>query len=235
VGAPEGPRSSVWQLWVHKNEVYVSARSLASVLKISLHSSGDWHHAFTTEHVAAGSPFVSPGESRVLDKWKRPPELVPGVIKAFEIVVPSSEVTEPSHPKANEAFRQAMGGKAIVWVPAAPEGYATRFLVVFTAPEVTAATVPGDWPGRDTMGTRLIFSTELQNGQTVWVVSRERPGAFQRWVAEGKRQLAEPGAGPAIRDETAPDALEPRAFIDGINHLDGTRFYLDISGEDAQG
>jgi hypothetical protein len=41
VGKPEGPRSTVWRLWTHKNEVYISAWSLASDVKISLHSSGD--------------------------------------------------------------------------------------------------------------------------------------------------------------------------------------------------
>jgi hypothetical protein len=115
VGAPEGPRSSVLRLWTHENEVYISAWALAPVLKISLHSSGDWRHAYTTEHVAGGSPFVSAGQSREVDQWKPPPELAPGAIKAFQIVVPSSEVTIPSHPKANEAFRRKAGGKLIVF------------------------------------------------------------------------------------------------------------------------
>jgi hypothetical protein len=67
------------------------------------------------------------------------------------------------------------------------------------------------------MGTRLIFRTELPNSQTVWVVSDERPDIFQRWVAEGKRLFNTPGGGPIIRDETAPEALELRAFMNGIN------------------
>jgi len=124
VGKPEGPRSTVWRLWTHKNEVYISAWSLASDVKISLHSSGDWREALTTEHAAKGSPFVAPGQDRTIDKWQRPAEFVAGATKAFMIVVPSSEVTTPRHPEANTAFRQKLGGKAVVWVPAAPEGYA---------------------------------------------------------------------------------------------------------------
>jgi hypothetical protein len=50
-----------------------------------------------------------------------------GTTKAFMIVVPSSEVTMPRHPEANTAFRQKLGKKAVMWVPAAPEGYATHF------------------------------------------------------------------------------------------------------------
>jgi hypothetical protein len=222
VGEPEGARSSVWRLWTHKNEVYISAWALASDVKISLHSSGIWRDAFTEEHVAKGSPFVAPGRDRAIDKWERPAEFVPGAIKAFVIVIPSSEVTTPRHPKANSAFRQKLGGKAVVWVPAAPEGYATHFTVLFTRPEATAATLPG-WPGQNAVGTRFIWRTELPNGQSVWVVSHERPDVFQRWVAAGKREL-----------EEFSDTGEPRGCVYGRNRQDGTRFYVDISGENPQ-
>jgi hypothetical protein len=222
VGKPEGPRSTVWRLWTHKNEVYISAWSLASDVKISLHSSGDWREALTTEHAAKGSPFVAPGQDRTIDKWQRPAEFVAGATKAFMIVVPSSEVTTPRHPEANTAFRQKLGGKAVVWVPAAPEGYATHFTVLFTRPEATAATLPG-WPGRKSMGTRFIWRTELPNGQSMWVVSHERPNIFQRWLAAGKRELAE-----------FSDTGEPRGCIRGRNRQDGTRFYVDVSGESPE-
>jgi hypothetical protein len=234
VGVPEGPRSSVWRIWTHNDEVYVSARALTTVLKISLHSSGDWRHAFTTEHVVAGSPFISPGQNRAIDRWERPSEFWPGVTMAFEIVVPSSEVTTPRHPKANEVFRRNLGGKAVVWVPAAPVGYATRFAVLFTKPEVTAATLPG-WPGRDAMGTRLIWRTELPNAETVWVTSHETTDTFQHHVAEAKRQRDELVASSAALSQTASDEVELRILSCGYNYQDGTRVYLDVSGEDAQG
>jgi hypothetical protein len=136
------------------------------------------------------------------------------------IVVPSSEVTTPRHPDANAAFRQKLGKKAVVWVPAAPEGYATNFTVMFTRPRATAATLPG-WPGQYA-GTRFVWRKELPNGQCVWIVSHERPNIFQRWVAAGKRELAE---GP-------DDVVEPRGLYYARNRLDGTRFYVEISGED---
>jgi hypothetical protein len=228
VGVPEGSRSSVWRIWTHDNEVYLSARALTSILKISLHSSGDWRHAFTAEQVVAGLPFITPGQTRAIDRWERPPEFWPGVTKAFEIVVPSSEVTTPSHPKANELFRRNLGAKKVVWVPAAPEGYATHFTVLFTKPEVTAATLPG-WPGRDAMGTRLIWKTELPNAETVWIVSHEPPDTFQQWVAEGKRYLISV-ASSAVWEEAAANGLELRILSCGYNYQDGTRVYLDISG-----
>lgn len=192
-------------------------------MKVSLHSSGDWREAYTAEHVAKGSSFLAPGQDRTTDKWERPAEFVPGATKAFMIVVPSSEVTTPRHPEANNAFRQKLGGKPIVWVPAAPEGYATHFTVLFTRSEATDAALPG-WPGRKSMGTRFIGRNELPNSQSVWIVSHERPDIFQRWVVAGKHEL-----------EGIIDAREPRGSISGRNLQDGTRFYVDISGEDPQG
>jgi transcriptional regulator with XRE-family HTH domain len=46
-----------------------------------------------------------------VEKWDRPPERASGVTKAFEIIVPASEITTPKHPGAEAAFRKAFGGK----------------------------------------------------------------------------------------------------------------------------
>lgn len=128
----------------------------------------------------------------------------------------------PRHPEANTAFRQKLGKKAVVWVPAAPEGYATHFAILFTRPEATAAALR-EWPGQNAE-TRFVWRKELPNGQSVWILSREWPDIFQRWVAAGKRAL-----------EGVSDSTEPRGLYYGRNRLDGTRVYVDISGEDSQG
>ena len=112
VGEPKGSQSSVWRLWTHGNDVYISLRDLTKVKKVSLHPSGRWRNAWAEEHVAKGSPFVAPGQDRATDKWERPPELAPGVTRAFDIVVPASEVTQPQHLDPN-----SLNGKKIMWVP----------------------------------------------------------------------------------------------------------------------
>ena len=38
--------SSIWRVWSNKNEVYLAIRSLASIFKTSLHSTGRYRHAF---------------------------------------------------------------------------------------------------------------------------------------------------------------------------------------------
>jgi hypothetical protein len=229
VGEPDGPRGCVWRVWSNKNDVYISAWALTNVQKISLHQSGHWRNAFTSEFAAKDTPLLSPGQDRATDKWYRPDDFVPGLTKAFEIVVPASEVTVPTRPEAN-----VFGAKEIAWVQPPPEGYATHFTVLFTSPEVTDTTLPG-WPGRNAMGTRHIAHAALPNGQTVWVVAHEQAmsewlqetvAAFKRTaLAEMKRELGE---------ATYSEIKEPRAYIYGQNNNDGSRYYIDVSGVDLQ-
>jgi hypothetical protein len=224
----EGPRGSVWRVWSNKNDVYLSQWALTSVLKVSLHERR-WRQGFTAEFAAKDTPFVTPGDDRALDKWERPDDFVPGLTKAFEIVVPASEVTRPVHPDAN-----TFEGKEIVWVPPPPEGYATHFTVLFTSAEATEATLPG-WPGKAAMGTRNISHAELPNSQTVWIVMheqaesewlRETVAEFKRTVmAEAKRELGE---------AAYSEIKEPRGYIYGQNNVDGSRFYIDVSGVHKQ-
>src|SRR6266508_4520912 len=65
VGSPSGPRASVWRLWTQRSDVYMAVRSIGGIQKVSLHEDGNCFLAFTREHVAQGSPFLSPGESGV--------------------------------------------------------------------------------------------------------------------------------------------------------------------------
>ncbi len=105
-------QSGVWRLWTHGDDVYISLRDLTKVKKVSLHPSGRWRNAWAEEHVAKGSPFVAPGQDRATDKWERPPELAPGVTRAFDIVVSASDVTQPQHLDPN-----TLNGMKIMWGP----------------------------------------------------------------------------------------------------------------------
>ena len=125
VGDPAGARSAVWRMWTSrtKSDVYVSARALTSVFKVSLHESGDWRHAFTD--TTRGMAHVPPGQDRALARWKRPHEFEPGLTRAFEIIIPASEVTKSPYVEWDKNFRSEYADKEIVWVPPPPEGCAT--------------------------------------------------------------------------------------------------------------
>jgi len=47
VGSRAGPRSSAWRIWSAKNsaDVYLAARAVAGVQKISLHESRSWSYS----------------------------------------------------------------------------------------------------------------------------------------------------------------------------------------------
>jgi hypothetical protein len=225
VGDPEGARSAVWRMWTSrtKSDVYVSAWALTSVLKVSLHESGNWRHAFTDTR---GMVHVAPGQDRAMSRWERPPEFVSGVTRAFEIIIPASEVTKPPYLEWDQDFRPEYADKDIVWLPPPPEGYATHFVVVFTTAEVTTATFPG-WPGRDSMGAHLIAAATLPNSQTVWLI------AFDVEISEEARQNLERNkrlmAEAARRMKEDPSEIpELRAYLYGHDH-DGTHWYMDLS------
>jgi hypothetical protein len=73
VGSEAEPFSSVWRLWAHNDEVYLSTRVMARTLKISLHSSGEWIAAFTEQ---SGVKIEETG-SRRHRTWQRPAWMTP--------------------------------------------------------------------------------------------------------------------------------------------------------------
>src|SRR5688572_7046290 len=97
-GIREGDRrAATWKLWTEtsggNSEVYLACRALGGPLKASLHQSGNWHIAYSQrtfeQRVQGTNPkFID----RFIEKWPRPPEMVPGVTLAFRIVTPWSAV-----------------------------------------------------------------------------------------------------------------------------------------------
>jgi hypothetical protein len=155
-----GLRAATWKLWTEaaggKSEVYLACRSLGGTLKASLHQSGNWHIAYSQrafeERVRGAIPKHS---DRFLEKWPRPSEIATGITLAFRIVTPWSAAT-----------KQISESKSIIWLPNAPEPKATE-IDVFMVHPTTPIT---GWPGKRSMGTSLVGSIPLENGETVWAV-----------------------------------------------------------------
>lgn len=119
VGAATGPQSGVWRFWTWNDDVYVALRSIGHVLKVSLHQSGVWQAGLTSEAPRARN--IDPS-TRSWDRWRRPPEFAMGTVKAFQIIIPSSEVTWP------RVIQPAQG--KVEWLPRPPEGYCTYVTAV---------------------------------------------------------------------------------------------------------
>jgi hypothetical protein len=157
-----GRRAATWKLWTEvgggKSEVYLSCRSLGGTLKASLHESGKWHIAYSQrafeDYVKGAIPKF---RDRYIEKWPRPSELAPGITLAFRIVTPWSAVTKPI---------EGSNVKGVTWLPNAPEQKATEIDILLTKPTTPVT----GWPGKRSMGTSLIGSIPLENGETVWAV-----------------------------------------------------------------
>ena len=125
VGDPEGARSSVWRVWMNnrRDDVYIAARSRVG-LEGELHPNF-WYFGFTKKYADSESSLLPPDADRKRRVWGRPDEFGPGWTRAFEIVVPASEVVEAPVPyKGSEA----------IWLPTPDPGEAVRFSVVLSKP-----------------------------------------------------------------------------------------------------
>jgi hypothetical protein len=97
-------------------------------------------------------------QDRFIEKWQRPESIIPGTTLAFRIITPYSAVTIPL----------GREGKNIIWLPNCPEAQATEIAIMITSPGVSVT----GWPSKNKMGTKLVGSYILANGEAVWIVYR---------------------------------------------------------------
>ena len=221
VGAEDGPRSAAWRLWTGKgtSDVYLAARTLGGHVKVSLHESdapGSWRFAFTEKYWEGR--LSTAGEDRVIERWNRPPP-IEGITSAFMVVVPSGEIGLPRHPLTEKAKKYT---RNVTWVPPAPVGFATHFMVLFTQPG-------GPTPSED---IRFVSRFELPNQETVSIMVHEQEisGEQAQQLEAARREMARAvSQGPEEERAALEAGLEPRTWLYGDNEI-GTRFFIDLSG-----
>jgi hypothetical protein len=161
LGSPTGPRSRTWRLWVpkHKSDVYVSSRRLGNSVKVSLHEPGPARFALTSEFIRRGTFQAPEGrDPRLAVEWERPRPKPPNLIaRPLAIIVPWDEVLE----------REVAETGDVVWMPPPPEGACINFDVVYTP----AGVIVDGHPGGRSMGTELVGTVDLENGERVFVTS----------------------------------------------------------------
>jgi hypothetical protein len=156
-----GRRSNTWRIWSGRagkpsDEVYVSTRTLASEMKVSLHSSGNARLAYTS---AAAPRYLPPDADRAVAKWRVAPEFVPGWRVGFKLVFPESELRAWPAPEPGE--------DKVTFLAAPRPGDAWLVNVFLAAPGAPVfATGPGSVP---------MAHLHLASGGTVAVVGREIP------------------------------------------------------------
>lgn len=160
VASPSGTVSVTWKCFTQvgsgKADVYVACRSLAAPLKLSLHESGRWHVAFDSEQFPRLFEPSSQPDSRFSRIWQQPAPLAEGLVLACRIHFPWYAIDRRSG--ANE--------RKVVWLPAPPEGKSTEVAIFLSARPFDATT----WPGRDSMGTKLVGHLPTDSGITATLV-----------------------------------------------------------------
>jgi hypothetical protein len=92
LGSADGSRSNVWSVVGHKNtdDIYIGARQVMSAAKLSLHESGVWRRALTSQE--AERLNLAEDRDRVLNRWEVPEPFGEGWIYAVTISIPQSSI-----------------------------------------------------------------------------------------------------------------------------------------------
>ncbi len=155
IGTHDDVRSSIWRLWVYKDDVYFGTAEGSQAFKFSLHKSGIWRAAFVRSLDKDGRT------DRAAKKWDRPSAGAGGMTSAIAVVA------APSGPSKPFTSRRRNNDQRIRWVPPAPP---TRMVVLF----VMIANSDADTDPIVFAQDRLVGRLKKANGETVCVVANER-------------------------------------------------------------
>lgn len=141
--------------------MYISGRSLGSSAKVSLQEPGPARFALTADWVKRTGYQVPEGRDRRLAvQWERPRPRLRQMARPLTITVPWNEVVDRGRRETGE----------VVMVPAPPKDRCVHFDIVYTPAGATST----GYPGSRSMGTGLVGSVHLANGEQVFVTWLER-------------------------------------------------------------
>ncbi len=164
LGSPARLQSSIWHLWVHRNEVYLSTSTLGGILKISLHSPlqtggpSDWRFAFTKTFKLREKPT-----DRVIGQWFRPEEFRPGFTLGPRILV------SPLLPKYPFRDRSTPDTRVTFYEPTFnDQNHKVIFAILITSEQISSLDVQA-------LQEAPVILRQLQkeNKERVWLVAIE--------------------------------------------------------------
>lgn len=160
VGSAEDPGSGVWRVVADRNDVYIgSSRAAMGLFKLSLHDSGVWTLAATTQ-----SAKTFENGNRRAKQWTRPLEQVEGVTPGPSIIVPHMTFGVRKLPPGET-------NKKMHWYPSPRSGELVEFRFYFARPDAAAS-----WAA----GVTEIGLLPLATGHRLFILAstREAPRAF---------------------------------------------------------
>ena len=154
-GSPAAVFSGIWRLVTQRDDVYLGAsKASMRVLKISLHKSGVWTFAATTQ---SGMSFEN--GNRRAKRWTAPNPFAPGLVRGPSIVIPRTSLgSRPMPPD------EPHGG--VTWIPAPAMGQTAEIVMCFVDPGCAL-------PIRQ--GETVLCDFLLANGRRVVLLASTRP------------------------------------------------------------
>lgn len=161
IGTPEALQSSIWRFWTQKNEVYIAARELARLLKLSLHSSGIWRLAYVSVN-KINDQLIEDNDPRVMSRWKKPNEFKPGWTQCLDVIIPTVSLRKHfsldkvDNPKGN-----------IHWIAKLSNGYKQQITLLFADSSsrcLEEVTQDGD---------QVLGRFDLEDGRVAWIITRQ--------------------------------------------------------------
>lgn len=140
----------------NSDEVYLAARDVMGSAKLSMHNSGRWRWAMTSQEAARRQ--LAAHEDRVMSRWEVPAPVAAGWIRAATISIPSLAI------RSLGPERMPRRGGIAFWAvePRPCEVWFDIFVKSPGAPELSARNV-----------TELVGSIDLPGGGAIWIVGTE--------------------------------------------------------------
>ena len=190
-GEDPGPGSGVWRIFTYNDEIYVLPRYAGGALKTSLHSLGDFRHAFSEREAVR---WVGEGGQRAFQKWREPRGEAGNLRLLLEVMMPTHELTvPPEEPTLAEKQKIAL-------LEPAPPGGAT-VVSLFLLPPGEEVDSEGK---RVTHGPMLLLENwRLPTRGSVLIFASHQPLAdgFAAGIAEARRDIARQVGGSLPAEE----------------------------------
>jgi len=127
VGPPDDLTSNAWKVWTGKaGDVYIVCRDNFKEVKVSLHASGHWRIGFTTETLNKNEQLISAEQNRAWEVWDEPPASLPGVVVAFKLLFPTSELAVRPEQRPPKQWQR------VIHIESAPPGKVTVITLFVT-------------------------------------------------------------------------------------------------------
>ena len=157
IGGQDNIQSWIWRMWVARDDVYLGAKNAFKVFKVSLHESGIWRIAFTSDLNREDNQ-----SDRAIVKWNKPGEFTLGWTPSIGILISSIDAKRP--------FKKIpVIDPAIEWFPPPEKNNKLVFKVLFSKPGFSEE----DLKKVIIRGDQLVGKLIKKNCEIVWLIVRE--------------------------------------------------------------